>query len=283
MLGAAFSFSIMSALVKVASAHANPFQAVFVRSLVGTAIMAMFALQQQVSPLGSKSRHLITRSLLGFLAVCCFFFALSRIPIGTATLLNSTAPIFVVLLAPFVLKEAVPRRVFWLLPFFVLGVALLVKPEMAAGQALATLVALLSGGLSAGAYLSLRKLAESDRPLTVVFYFSAVSTVGSIPLMAFDWKPLPAATWLFLVLAGTAATAGQLAMTRAYGLEPASRVSLYGFMGPVFAFAVGILFFSEVPDLMGAIGALTVIVCGLLAARAAPRDRSAAVAALNPR
>jgi drug/metabolite transporter (DMT)-like permease len=78
---------------------------------------------------------------------------------------------------------------------------------------------------------------------------------------------------MFLLGTGLAGGGAQLAMTRAYWLDSAARVSALTYIGILFTVLLAIPVFGERPSLSQALGALAVVGAGLLLARSA---RSAA-------
>jgi drug/metabolite transporter (DMT)-like permease len=268
MVVAAFGFAVMASCAKMALATASPWQVVLFRSFVGLAVLAAILRRRKLPMFGSPALRglLVLRGLAGFAALALYFYALSRIPIGDASILNNTAPVFVLLLSVPLLGERVPAAVAWLLPLFLTGVVLLVRPT---GSLLwvPSLAALVSGFFSALAYLTLRRLGRIEHTSVVVFVFSWVATLGSLPLALADWRPIPPSAYAWMIAAGLAATGAQLAMTRAYRIERAGLVSVYGYLGPVFNYAFGIAFFDEIPDLPALLGGTLVIVSALAAHR----------------
>ncbi len=130
MVLSALFFAGMSACFKAAASQANLWQTVFFRSAVALPMLVLIGWQRERTLKGNNSLFLISRSLTGFAGLCCGVYATARIPLGNATVLISTAPIFVALLSGFFSHEKTPQKVFYLLPFFTLGVALIVKPTL---------------------------------------------------------------------------------------------------------------------------------------------------------
>src|SRR5262249_24813002 len=148
---------------------------------------------------------LLFRGFFGFISLTLYFYAVSKIPLGNAAILNSTAPIFVIFLSHQVLKEKIGKSVYLSLPFFFLGVLLIVKPSHSKEWLFHTLV-LISGLKAALAYFSVRKSGSTVHSVTVVCYFTLVSFFGSIPLLFFDWKPLNPTNVFYLTASGIFAT-----------------------------------------------------------------------------
>ena len=67
-----------------------------------------------------------------------------------------------------------------------------------------------------------------------------------------------------LTLLGAVALIGQISLTKAYQLAPASLVSLYTYSQIIFVSLFALLFFKEIPDVFSIIGASFIIASGYL-------------------
>lgn len=277
MVLAAFMFSIMSMFVKLAGQRLPSQEIVLVRSIV-TLIYSYAALRLfGISPWGHDKRWLIVRGTLGFAALSCFFYALTKLPLADATVIQYTNPALTALLAAVFLKETIgwTRVAGTLLSLF--GVAVIARPSFLFGAASSSLdltavgVALLGAILSAAAYVVVRMLRRSESPLVIVFYFPLISTIGSVPT-AFPGAVWPTWTeWIMLIAGiGIAAQAGQIFMTKGLHLEQAGRATAVSYLQVVFAAVWGMLVFSEIPDSM-TIGGAVLVVAGTLVATAGRR------------
>jgi len=68
------------------------------------------------------------------------------------------------------------------------------------------------------------------------------------------------------------ATAGQLLMTRAYGLAPAAQVGPFTYVSVVFASLYGWLFWDELLDMLTIGGAILIAAAGVLTGTWGPRS-----------
>ncbi len=247
MLVAAFGFATMGALVKVGSAKFSSAELVFYRSLFG--FLMIFSLIR-IKHFSIKTPHLnkqLARSLIGFIALLMFFYAISHLPLATAITLNYTSPLFLAAFMPFMLHEQPKKILFLAMLISFIGVVLLLKPSFASEDLLAGMIGLCSG-LGAGlAYLHVKQLGNLHEPdWRTVFYFTFVSTIGAGVWMLFDrvsvviWQDLP-------VLLGLAvsATLAQLALTRAYRTGKTLMVASLSYATVIFSSLFGILFWGE--------------------------------------
>ena len=278
MAAAAFFFSVMSLLVKVAGQRLPTQEVVLARSSVGAFLSWLVLRRRGVGVLGHRRGLLFLRALLGYGALSCFFYALVHLPLADATVIQYTNPLWTALFAAILLGERIRRLDGALVLVSLVGVVLMTRPEAlfgGAGQRLdlaAAGIALLGAVLSAMAYVIVRKLSTTEDALVIVFWFAALSTIGAIPFTAADAVMPTAWEWLALAGIGVVTQLGQVFMTHGLRLEKAGRVMAVGYMQIVFAALWGVLFFAEVPDAWGIGGAL-LIVLGTLGIARRPAER----------
>ncbi len=221
------------------------------------------------------------RSVAGSVGVLFAFYALTHLPVSTALTLSNTVPVWVTLLAWPVLGDR-PRAGQWgAVALGIAGIVLIQRPE-AGGDRLAAALALANALSTSVSMIGLNRLAGVDAR-AVVTHFSGVATVFTFAFLLgsggrADYAPLREAFVLALLLGvGLAATVGQLAMTRAFALGNAPRVSVVALMQVVFALAFDLLFWRR------AFGPLVVLGIALVVAPSAwlmlrsPLRRQAAV------
>jgi S-adenosylmethionine uptake transporter len=151
------------------------------------------------------------------------------------------------------------------------GVALILRPTIEASQLWHGLIGLLSGVLSAMAYLQVTALGRAGEPEgRVVMYFSLGGLLAGAALTALTDAGFHAHTphgALLLVAVGLSATAAQWLMTRAYAVgRPLVNASLQ-YLGIAFAYAYGVLVFDDPLHPMALAGTVLVVGAGLAAAR----------------
>ncbi len=263
---AAACFSVMGACAKAAAKlGAGDALIVFSRNLVAVLVLGPWLMSKGMQHL--KTQRLgghLWRSAFGILGMYTLFYAISRLSLAEALLLNYSSPLFIPLLAWLVLGE---RPALILIPAAAIGfvgVALVVKPSID-GMPLAALVGVASGVFAACAMVSLRRISDTEPAERVVFYFAVFGLlVSSVPVL---WQPQAPSPWQALLLLGVglAATAGQLQLTRAYACAPAARVGAMGYSAVVFSGLLGWMFWDERLDHYSLIGALLIISTCVLA------------------
>ena len=277
ILASAFGFALMAFFVRLCDdfgGSVSSFQKSLFRNLIALALAAaVFARGRRragAAPrvaLPAKAWGLLLgRSFAGCVGIFGNFYALSHIPIGEAMTLNKTAPFFAVLFAWLFIGERPSLRQFAALALAFLGVALVMKPGFQGAATFATVCAL-GGGLGAGiAYACVRELGilKVDGAFIVLF-FSAFSTLASLPFLAGGVDPMTPAQMLIMLGAGVGAAIGQFGVTAAYRFAPPREIAVYDYANIVFTALFGLLFFAQVPDLLSVAGFGLIVLAGLRA------------------
>ncbi len=272
MAGAAFFFSVMSMLVKLAGSRLPTQEVVLGRSAVGLLLSWIALRRRRIPAFGRRRGLLFVRGLLGFGALSAFFYALTRLPLAEATVIQYTNPVFTGVIAAVVLDEAMSRADVLAVALSLVGVVLVARPQALFGGAatldpIAVAVGLAGALLSAAAYVAVRRLGATEDPLVIVFYFAAVAVLGSIPDVALVGIAPTALEWLLLAAIGVATQLGQVLMTKGLRAERAGRATAVGYLQIVFAAVWGALFFHELPGLLAVFGAVLVVAGTLVLAR----------------
>jgi drug/metabolite transporter (DMT)-like permease len=127
-------------------------------------------------------------------------------------------------------------------------------------------VGLLGAVLSAAAYVVVRTLG-SEHHMVVILYFAVISAAGAVPATAMHALAPTPLEWLVLVGVGVTTHAGQIFLTRGLQLERAGRATAASLVQIVFAAALGLLVFGDVPGPLAAAGAALIIAGVLLLGR----------------
>jgi len=265
-LVSALCFAAMAAFVRLTAAQLPRSEVIFFRNFIGLLLLLPLAVQQRVSLRTSCFRLHLLRTAAGLTAMGLYFYAISNLPLAGAVLLNYTSPIFVAIFAGIWLKETLTRSRKLAVAVGVLGVLCLFQPT-AAIASLAGLAGLISGVLGGLALTTVKRLSDTDPGTRIVLYFSLLSSIFSAAPMFWTYQ---APSWpLLLALLGMAGvgTLGQLLLTQAYKLAPASQVSPIGFSGLIFAGLFGFLFWGETPNLAMLAGTALIVTSGVLVVR----------------
>ncbi|NND72773.1 MAG: DMT family transporter [Rhodothermales bacterium] len=269
MILAAFVFSVMTVFVKLIGKEIPTSEIVLVRSVIAAGISLVMLRRRGVNPLGNRRVLLFARGAIGTAGLLCFFYAIPRLELAQVTVIQYTNPIFVVIIAAALLGESFGRREGLSIVFGFIGVVLLGRLPTLSYSALnsvefvAMAVALAGAVFAATAYVLVRKLTETEHPLTIVLSFPAVSILVTIPMLfgSAVWpSPLD---WFYLVMIGLTGQLAQTLMTLSYRAETAARASSASYIQMFWAVLWGVLLFREIPDVWLVAGS-AFIICGIL-------------------
>ncbi|WP_307771616.1 DMT family transporter [uncultured Treponema sp.] len=188
------------------------------------------------------------------------FYALDRMNISDAAMLNKMSPFFSVLASMFILGEKPTFvSVLSLIAAFS-GSLLVIKPSFDFTKFFPALVGF-AGGIGAGiAYTFVRKLhSYKVNGNLIIAFFSAFSCLLAVPYMIFNYTPMTTKQLLLLLGAGVAAACGQIGVTGAYFNAPASKISIYEYTQIIFSAILGFLAFGQIPDATSIIGYTIII------------------------
>ncbi|MDU5650270.1 MAG: DMT family transporter, partial [Clostridium perfringens] len=104
------------------------------------------------------------------------------------------------------------------------------------------------------AYTFVRYLGGKEKGATIVFFFSFFSIVTTFPIMLFQFETFSLEQFVFLILAGVAASCAQFALTAAYKYAPARDISIYDYTQVIFTALIGFVLFGDIPDKISLIG-----------------------------
>jgi drug/metabolite transporter (DMT)-like permease len=150
-----------------------------------------------------------------------------------------------------------------------LGVAVLSRPALHVSADLA--LALLFGALSyALAILRLRRLGGRESGEAIALHMSLVAGITLLVVSLPHFVVPPPRAWLPLAAAAAMGGLGQVALSRAYGLGRAARLSAVAYSGVVITYALEVLVFRRMPAVHQWIGAGLVCVAGVVVSLRAP-------------
>lgn len=264
MLWASLSFSVMAAFVKL-SGHLPAYEKVFFRSLISMLVMFAVAKKEGI-PLIGKRKHqkaLIFRSLLGTAAMLSFFYGIPRVYLADASMIGKLNPFFVTMFAALFLKEKLSKIQIPALLLIFVAALLIIKPKFSI-EIIPYLALLLGALLSAGGHTMLRALKSKEAPITIVFYFSMITTIVLLIPTIINFKVPNFEQWIYLIGIGVMAVSGQLGLTYAYKSWYAAEISIYSYSGILFASLLGFFIYDEVPDFMSICGGIIIVAVSLI-------------------
>jgi drug/metabolite transporter (DMT)-like permease len=265
VLSASF-FAVQGLVVKLLGQRLDSFQIAFFRCVFGLiAILPFLYGTTSFFMTGRIGTH-IARALVGVGGTFCGFYALTHLPLATATAISFTRPLFLILLALLFLGEMVrwQRWIATIVGF--LGVLIVLRPGTDTFDP-AMLVALAGALFVSEVSVLVKKLSGTERNVTILFYFASITTLVSAVPAAFVWQDPIGAEWLLLALIGILSSLAQYTMLRALRVGEATAVMPFDYARLPFAGVLGYLFFAEVPDGWTLVGIAVLVGATLYIAR----------------
>lgn len=257
---AGFFFSLMTFFVRI-SGDLPTMQKAFFRNAVAAVVSIVVLSKSEGGFHIQKSSYpsIFMRCIFGTTGLICNFYAIDRLGLADANMLNKLSPFFAIITSIFVLKEKANKVEWTAVIIAFIGALFVIKPSFQ----ITSLYGLVGvyGGFGAGvAYAFVRKLGkQGERGPVIVMCFSLFSTLVTLPFLIFNYHPMTGKQLVYLLLAGVAATGGQLCITTAYTKAPAKEISVFDYSQILFAALLGMLFLSELPDIYSLIGYILII------------------------
>ena len=265
MILSACSFSFMQIAVKLSGGEIPIMEQVFVRNFFTLFIGCMMALREGACPFGKWKNQpaLLARGILGYLGVVMYFFASRNMMAADATLLHRSSPFFVAAFSCLFLRERFTKIHGLSFAVAAAGALCVIRPQFHSAV-FPAVVGLLSAVCAGGAYTIISYLKGKENNGTIIFYFSLVSCVITLPFMLMDFVLPDVFGLVMLLLIGVGASAGQIFLTFAYKNAPAGEVSIYNFSGIICSSVLGFVILGETPDVLSFIGIGAIIAAAVL-------------------
>lgn len=278
MLGA-FLFALMPIAVRATVGYATP-GIVFFRALAGALTLTLIALASPTQRAQLDPRRLdrrTTLSLIGLGATFCgssvfFFTAMLHTTVAKAVLLNYTAPLYVALLSPLLLREKSTRLARFAVALGFAGIVLIAEPANLKHTSPDELIGLVSGLVSgvcfSGIFLFGRLLAGRVSSLVRTIWSGAVVTVLLLPWGLSAPAEHFAHNLPWLLMLGILCMAAPLMLFfKAQEHISAQTSSTVALFEPVCGVIIGYLVYGESLSPAGIAGAATILVSIYLASQ----------------
>lgn len=266
ILLASLCFAWMSAFVRLVG-EIPTFEKAFFRNFVAV-IVALIAVKKDHVPLyigKGNGKYVLLRCVFGTIGVMCHFYAIDRLNLADANMLNKLSPFFAIIFSYFVLKEKIkPVQAVAVAGAF-MGALCIIKPSGTNLQAFPAMVGFVGGVAAGAAYTCLRRATSHGTPgPVVVLCFSVFSCLVLLPLSLGDFVMPTARQLVLLLLCGLSAAGGQFAITTAYTYAPAKEISVYDYFQVLFSAIIGFFLFDQVPDALSFLGYALIIAMAVM-------------------
>ena len=281
MVGSLASFIGMAVASRELSANLSTFQILFFRSLVGVAVIALFA--RSLLPelrLRRAIRLNALRNLVHFGAQYCWTLGVALLPLAEVFALEFTMPVWVAIFALLILGERLTTpRIFAIAASFV-GVLVILRPGVEVLDPASFLVLIAAAGYGLSMVL-VKLLTRSCSPAVIVVWMVLMQLPMGLVLAAFDWRPVVAGNLPWILLAGLTGLSAHYTMARALRILDASVAIPIDFLRMPLIALVGFYAYGEPLSIWLLIGAAIILLANYVALRAEGR-RARKLAAGRP-
>lgn len=258
---AVVSFSAMMVGGRELAPVLSTFEILAWRSAMGLpVVLAALLWTQGTAGLATAQPGLhLGRNVIHFAAQNLWFYGVAVIPLAQLVTLEFTNPIWVALLAPALLGEALTRRKLLAAAIGFAGVLVIAQPgagPLQWGHA-AALGAAVGFALT---NIATKRLSRRDGPLTVLFWmiFCQMAMGFAVALPA-GLSPIPPQAWPWMLLVALTGLTAHLCLTRALYIAPASVVGPMEFARLPVVALVGMLFYGEAVGVSLLVGAALIL------------------------
>jgi drug/metabolite transporter (DMT)-like permease len=206
----------------------------------------------------------LARGLVSLMCWWLYYRSFRELDLSLATTLTFSTSLFVVALAGPVMGETVGARRWITTLFGFVGVAI-AAGALSAQVEPGVVIGLGAAALGAALVFLNRLLARSEATLAIMVWIGVVTTLGSIPLAALDWRPLGAGDFGLLLAAGVVGTTGMFLTIEAYRIGGVSALAPFPYARLPIAAAAGWLLWGEAPTTEVLIGGAVIVACALAA------------------
>src|SRR5215469_8568587 len=179
---------MMNVLIRVAAQSMHPFEVAFFRCLFGLVLVLPWIVKRGPALLRSRNAGFyLLRAAIGLVSMATWFYGITVVPLATATAVAFTGPLFATLAAVLVLHEDVRLRRWSAVVLGFLGVLVIMRPGNERVDA-NLLILLLSAATGAMNNITVKFLARTERPSTIVAFFMIYLTPLSLIPALFVWQ-----------------------------------------------------------------------------------------------
>ena len=251
MIGAIVSFTSMAVAGRFASLDHDTFEIMFFRSILG--IVIVLAVATVAGTLGQINRDRFglhfARNLAHFTGQNLWFFALPLIPLAQLFALEFTGPVWVLLLAPLLLKERLTVEKLAYAGMGFIGIMIVARPDFTDIN-----TGVLAGATAAIAFaftaIFTRKLTATASITCILFYLTTMQATFGAIMVFYDgqvsWPTMQGLPWLAII--GVAGLLAHFCLTQALTIAPASVVMPLDFARLPLVAVIGMVFYNESLD-----------------------------------
>ena len=259
-----FSFSLLDVIQKTTVIYHSIFQMLFLKYFF--TLFLSFAesyRKKNISFYLSRNVKLqIVRSVLSIIESGLFVLSFRYLTLANAHSIGSLAPVIIVALSALILREKVNLKT-WIAIFFgFLGVLIIMRPGLSVFDP-KSLIPLTAAFILSLYQIVTRKVSETDKPETSLFYTSIIGIMLMSVLMPFYWYPMQSFSYYLFIGVGLFFALGIYFQIIALTFTRASVVQPFHYTLILWAIILGYIFYDDVPDNYTILGAVIITLSGI--------------------
>jgi drug/metabolite transporter (DMT)-like permease len=266
ILLAIFLWSSLGIVVRLSgvAVHVLMFYGVLVSLIVQGTILSHRSFRKDI-PGPKKLKYPVLIGIVSLLNTFSYFYAFKNTTIANAVLTHYTAPVIIAFLAPFFLREKITKAITLALIAASAGLWIMLDGFTFEKSHSAGIIAgIFSGFTYAAIVLLLRRYAKDFNPIVMTFLANSVIAILLAPFV----REFPVnAFWSFLVMGIVHSTIAPILYFKGLQSVTANRTAVLGYLEPVAAIILGIIFLNELPGKGSLIGGALIIFSGYLTLR----------------
>jgi drug/metabolite transporter (DMT)-like permease len=263
---AIFIWSSLGIIVRMADTHLT--YIIFFPSLIAFITQTIILLstnERKKIPMARRIPYLFLLGPVFLLNSLFFYYSFTHTTIANAVMTHYTAPIFVAVLSPILIRESIDRVIVISIIISTAGLLLMLKGFSLSEQHIKGITAGVLSGLTYAAIIIIgRTLAQEFSPLIITVFQNLAVVALLLPFI--KGIPLEIAGY-FVILGLIHSTLAPLLYIKGLKEVRANKAAILGYLEPVGAMLFAMIIFEEIPRTMSLFGGILILYSGYLTIR----------------
>lgn len=250
--------SLSDVSLKVLNGEVPTFEYVFIRQFISLFFILPFWLKLPKAQY-KEGCCMITFWRAQFIVggSACAMIAITHLTLATANAMFYVAPLMMLPMSIFLLKEAPPLSKYIATGVGFVGVLIVLRPDQFHWAAI---IALGSALTMAICNILIRRLPAKQHIISTLFWTTVMTLPLALLLAIFEWEVISFINIMWIVAINIFVLAYHALVVIAYKKSAVSNIALAEYSGLAFVTLFGIMWFNEVPDLLTGLGILLIVV-----------------------
>ena len=258
-------FSVMDTCMKLLAADYPALQVAALRGMTALPLVAVWVLWRGRAGTLLRVRwslHVL-RAVLGIAMLALFAFGLKELPLTEAYTLFFIAPLLITAMSAVMLKEKVNAARWTAIAVGFIGVLVVLRPTGAGMLSLSGLAILGAAVGYAVTAITVRIIARTDSPESLVFWLTLMVALGAGAMAAPNWVAMRLDDWPVVCALAVTGFLGQICITEAFRHGEASAIAPYEYTALAWSLGIDFLLWQALPDRWTVAGAAIIVAAGV--------------------